>query len=276
MVVSVATPRAAASLPRSWVPLRESPTAYEVSRAASRALVRRQLAYASSGDGAPSAVPTINSETLTAFLSDLRLDTFEPLLARLPAGTFAGASGPPIASTDLRRFVVAAARAAADNAQLVAMLRDCRSSLEVPSDEEVHRLVHYCLCLHLITKELAASPELAREVLEHQCNALRASKDWWKFLSAFEHAKLITLERALVFFSYHRAPAGSPAHRPIPANFGRIGLPFNVFEAVLQDAAVYRQTANAWSGVPLVLARPGRARVRVRVRVRVRAWVRVS
>ena len=180
MVVSVATARAAAvSLPRSWVPLRESPTAYEVSRAASRALVRRQLAYASSGDGAPSAVPTINSETLTAFLSDLRLDTFEPLLARLPAGTFAGASGPPIASTDLRRFVVAAARAAADNAQLVAMLRDCRSSLEVPSDEEVHRLVHYCLCLHLITKELAASPELAREVLEHQCNALRASKDWW-------------------------------------------------------------------------------------------------
>ena len=90
MVVSVATPRAAAaSLPRSWVPLRESPTAYEVSRAASRALVRRQLAYASSGDGAPSAVPTINSETLTAFLSDLRLDTFEPLLARLPAGFLA-------------------------------------------------------------------------------------------------------------------------------------------------------------------------------------------
>ena len=43
-----------------------------------------------------------------------------------------------------------------------------------------------------------------------------------------------------VFFGYHRAPAGSPAHRPIPANFGRIGLPFNVFEAVLQDAAVYR------------------------------------
>ena len=160
MVVSVATPRAAAArLPRSWVPLRESPTAYEVSRAASRALVRRQLAYASSGDGAPSAVPTINSETLTAFLSDLRLDTFEPLLARLPAGTFAGASGPPIASTDLRRFVVAAARAAADNAQLVAMLRDCRSSLEVPSDEEVHRLVHYCLCLHLITKVSTTHPD---------------------------------------------------------------------------------------------------------------------
>ena len=115
-------------------------------------------------------MPTINSETLTAFLSDLRLNSFEPLLARLPAGTFVGASGPPIGSTDLRRFVVAVARAAADNPQLVTMLRDCRSRVETPSDEEVHRLVHYCLCLHLITKELAASPQLASEVLEHQCN----------------------------------------------------------------------------------------------------------
>ena len=163
-------------------------------------------------------MPTISSETLTAFLSDLRLDSFEPLLARLPAGTFVGATGPPIGSTDLRRFVagvvrvsqwfvvgylstipnpdltrfvVAVARAAADNPQLLSMLRDCRA-METPSDEEVHRLVHYCLCLHLITKELAISPQLASEVLEHQCNALRASKDWWKFLSAFEHAKLIT------------------------------------------------------------------------------------
>ena len=114
----------------------------------------------------------------------MRLDSFEPLLARLPAGTFVGATGPPIGSTDLRRFVagvvrvsqwfvvgylstipnpdltrfvVAVARAAADNPQLLSMLRDCRA-METPSDEEVHRLVHYCLCLHLITKELAASP----------------------------------------------------------------------------------------------------------------------
>ena len=53
MVVSVAAPpRAAATLQRNWVPLRESPTAYEVSRAASRALVRRQLAHPSSLAGA--------------------------------------------------------------------------------------------------------------------------------------------------------------------------------------------------------------------------------
>ena len=84
MVVSVAAPlRATAAHQRSWVPLRESPTAYEVSRAASRALVRRQLAHPSSLEGASTEMPTINSETLTAFLSDLRLDSFEPLLARL-------------------------------------------------------------------------------------------------------------------------------------------------------------------------------------------------
>ena len=71
MVVSVAAPlRATAAHQRSWVPLRESPTAYEVSRAASRALVRRQLAHPSSLEGASTEMPTINSETLTAFVSD--------------------------------------------------------------------------------------------------------------------------------------------------------------------------------------------------------------
>ena len=165
MVLAVAIPP---TIQRSWVPLREAPTAYAMSRAASRALVRRQLAHPSSAAASSSTQrPTINSETLTAFLSDLRLESFEPLLARLPAGTFVGASGPPIGSTDLRRFVVAVARAAADSPQLVAMLRDCRA-LETPSDEEVHRVVHYCLCLQLITKELAASPQLASDVLVHQ------------------------------------------------------------------------------------------------------------
>ena len=184
MVVSAAAPpRAAATLQRNWVPLRESPTAYEVSRAASRALVRRQLAHPSSLTGAsawskcplgsaparllcllrarlmaagssalpgrdqptgrpataPGArarrrchrfdhagaspeMPTISSETLTAFLSDLRLDSFEPLLARLPAGTFVGATGPPIGSTDLRRFVAGVVRV---SQRFVVGLRPC-------------------------------------------------------------------------------------------------------------------------------------------------------
>ena len=105
----------------------------------------------------------------------------------------------------------------------------------------------------------ALASRLARHVLEHQRVALRSERGWWKHLSAFEYAKLITLERALVFFGYHRAKASEPSHLPIPANFGRIGLPFNIFEAVLQDAVFYRQPANAWAGVPLILARPGRA-----------------
>lgn len=219
----LAAPRLAVPPSRRWVPLRETPTAYEVARATSRALLRRQVACpsgaaagTSTSTAATSAqLPRIDSETLTAFLSDLRLNSFEPLLARLPAGTFVGATGPPIGSTDLRRFVVATARASAGSPQLVSMLRDCRT-LATPSDEEVHRVVHYCLCLDLITRELAASPDLAREVLRHQCNALRSSADWWKYLSAFEHAKLITLERTLVHFSFHRAPAAAPEHRPIP------------------------------------------------------------
>ena len=162
-------------------------------------------------------------------------------------------------SRDLRRFVIAVARAASQSEQLLEIVGDCAAALSTPSDEEVHRIVHYCLCLHLITQELAASPELARHVLKHQQVALRSEQGWWKHLSAFEHAKLITLERALVFFGYHRAKASEPSHLPIPANFGRVGLPFNIFEAVLQDAVFYRQSANAWAGVPLILARPGRA-----------------
>ncbi len=235
------------------LPLRHHAVAYDGARAAHRALQRRNINHKTLACG----------ETLTAFLTDLRLDDFQPLLQRLPAGTFEGASGPPMGSRDLRRFLVSVARAASGNSQLLEMLGDCKDRLATPSDEEVHRIVHYCLCLHLITRELAASPELARAVLDHQQRALRSQSDWWKYLSAFEHAKLITLERALIFFSYHRAPSGAAEHLPIPANFGRIGLPFNIFEAVLQDALFYRTgttpASNAWAGVPLILARPGRA-----------------
>ena len=64
-------------------------------------------------------------------------------------------------SRDLRRFVIAVARAASQSEQLLEIVRDCAAALSTPSDEEVHRIVHYCLCLHLITQELAASPECA-------------------------------------------------------------------------------------------------------------------
>ena len=112
--------------------------AYDGARAAHRALQRRNINHKTLACG----------ETLTAFLTDLRLDDFQPLLQRLPAGTFEGASGPPMGSRDLRRFLVSVARAASGNSQLLEMLGDCKDRLATPSDEEVHRIVHYCLCLH--------------------------------------------------------------------------------------------------------------------------------
>ena len=220
---------AATSSPISGLsPLRLEPVTYDLTRQAHRALLRRRK----SGESVQTKQLIADSSTLTAYLTDLNLHDFEPLLVRLPAGYFEGATGPPVPSRDLRRFLVEWARAASSNKALLRMIADCRSSLERPSDEEVHRLVHYCLCLHLITRELAASPTLAKKVLDHQQSALRSMSDWWKYLSAFEHAKLITLERALVFFGYHRAPEAANEHQPIPANFGRVGLPFNILEAV--------------------------------------------
>ena len=199
---------------------------------------------------------TADGDLLTAYLEDLKLHDYAPLLARLPTGTVHGASGERDASsTSLARFLIRVAQPMAASQGITSMWTDmCQNSLDAPSDEEVHRVLHYCLCLHIVTRELAASPSLARSVLEHQRRALRQTTNWWMYLSAFEHAKLITLERALIFFSRHRE-----GELPIPDNFGRIGLPFNILEAVLQDALIYRKFDNAWAGVPLILARPGRA-----------------
>ena len=59
-------------------PLRESPIAYDFSRAVHHALMRRRP------NGADPLL-TADSSTLTAFLNDLNLHEFEPLLARLPS-----------------------------------------------------------------------------------------------------------------------------------------------------------------------------------------------
>lgn len=228
-------------------PLRLNPVAYQNTRSIYDALKRHQRGEAS---------PRVDSDLLTAFLTDLQLHNMPELLARLPHGTVRSASGQAEASsTSLARFLLRAVKPIARSERVTAMWSDlANGSRDAPSDEEVHRMVHYCLCLHLITRELAAAPSLARSVLQHQQRALRQTKDWWMHLSAFEHAKLITLERALYFFGLHR-----DGELPIPQNFGRIGLPFNILEAVLQDALIYRKFDNAWAGVPLILARPGRA-----------------
>lgn len=243
---------------RSWVPLRQNPVVYDGTRRIFRALVRHsEQARADEKGSAMSSRPlTADGDLLTAYLEDLKLHDYAPLLARLPTGTVHGASGERDASsTSLARFLIRVAQPMAVSQGITSMWTDmCQNSLDAPSDEEVHRVLHYCLCLHIVTRELAASPSLARSVLEHQRRALRQTTNWWMYLSAFEHAKLITLERALIFFSRHRE-----GELPIPDNFGRIGLPFNILEAVLQDALIYRKFDNAWAGVPLILARPGRA-----------------
>ena len=51
---------------------------------------------------------------------------------------------------------------------------------------------------------------------------------WWRPLGIFELAKLKTVEMTLERFVEHRR-AGN-----LPANFGHIGLPFNILEAVMQ------------------------------------------
>lgn len=232
-------------------PLRLQPVAYEAARTVVQALRRKR--------NDDSKVLRLDSDMLTSFLDDVLLRDFEPLLARLPVGAFEGASGRPLSSPDLRRFVITVARAIAENKQLLAMAADLRDLSDEPSDNETYRLVHYCLCIHLITRELAASPDLAQAVLSAQKTRVRSGRFWWFYLNVFEHFKLLTVEMALDRFALHRSPVSSEDHVPIPQNFGEIGVPFNVLEAVLQDFLGFRNLDNAWSGIALVMARPGRA-----------------
>ena len=157
---------------------------------------------------------TADGDLLTAYLEDLKLHDYAPLLARLPTGTVHGASGERDASsTSLARFLIRVAQPMAVSQGSTSMWTDmCQNSLDAPSDEEVHRVLHYCLCLHIVTRELAASPSLARSVLEHQ-RRRPADDQLVDVPFRLEHAKLITLERALIFFSRHRE-----GDLPIPDN----------------------------------------------------------
>ena len=69
------------SPPGATPPLRLKPVAYETARSVHRALLRRQGERSS----APSPLLAPDSETLTAFLTDLSLHDFEPLYA-IPCG----------------------------------------------------------------------------------------------------------------------------------------------------------------------------------------------
>lgn len=195
----------------------------------------------------------IDPELSASLLKDTGVGEYTPLLAVLPHNLIAGASGPPAASTDLRRFLVSVARPISANPVLVSVLE------EIPivdmfesagDDKELYRLIHHCLVLHLTTTACVRDPHLAEAIFAIARMALQYTD---KKLAAFERIKIFTVERSLELFDQHRL-----GRIPIPPYFGFFGLPFNIFEAVLQDAAV-GHISNAQAGWPLVLARPGYA-----------------
>mmetsp|Transcript_18915 Transcript_18915/g.31675 ORF Transcript_18915/g.31675 Transcript_18915/m.31675 type:complete len:478 (+) Transcript_18915:32-1465(+) len=193
-----------------------------------------------------------NSALLTSLLQELGLHTCAPLLATLPRGFVDGASGVESASRDLRRFLVAVGRPVAANPLLVAFIEQHAALLHV-SGAEAHRLLHYCLLMHLVTQALAEDPALAAAVFGAQRQARQQPQANTRLnLSLFELAKILTVERSLELFISHRSRGV-----PLPPNFGETGLPFNILEAVLQDATLLRHTPNACAGIPLMMARPG-------------------
>jgi hypothetical protein len=196
----------------------------------------------------------VDHDLSASFLEDLGVSGCAPLLAELPCNLVGGAGGPSAASSDLRRFLVTVSRPIASNPLLVEMLQTVplEDMLDPTGadDEEVHRLAHHCLVLHLVTSACARSPRLAEAVFASVRSSLREVPHR---LAPFERAKIFTVERSLELFSSHRLRRSSA---PIPALFGQIGLPFNILEAVVQDACIDR-LPNARAGAALMLARPG-------------------
>jgi hypothetical protein len=202
--------------------------------------------------GASSGLVPVDAELSSTLLEALGVSECPLLLDTLPSNLVAGARGPSSSSADLRRFLVSVARPVASNALLTQMLHaePLRILGDAADDAEIHRLVHHCLVLDLITAACARDPRLGQAVFAAARGALEATdvRQAW-----FERAKTVTIEKSLELFDDHRL-----GRQRIPALFGRIGLPFNILEAVAQDASIGR-LPNAWAGVPLMLARPGHA-----------------
>lgn len=200
-----------------------------------------------------------DAAVLGSLLEELGLDECEPLLAALPAGLVGAeprpASLPSVGAGhgvhDLRAFVREVGMHAADNPLLCQLAFQLSTEPAQPiTDEEVVELVHYCLLLDAVTRVLAASPTLTALVYARLRETIHSTPDWWRPLGFFELAKLKTVEMTLERFIEHRR------HSNLPANFGHIGLPFNILEAVLQDVKLGYMT-NAAAGLALCVARPG-------------------
>jgi hypothetical protein len=107
------------------------------------------------------------------------------------------------------------------------------------------------MLLHLVTRALAQDPKLADQVYRHMKHAVRSRPGWDRGLNWFEVAKLTTMDLTLDRFADHRLRG-----RPLPPNFGHLGLPFNILEAVLSDAR-RGWHHNAAAGLALSASRPG-------------------
>lgn len=177
----------------------------------------------------------VDTHLCDSFFHRMGLDACSPLLAKLPQGVTSGASGPArLRDRSLRQYVRDVARQMA-KLELLPRLLDAITDergyplIKSTDDADISRIVHYSLCLHLIARAMADEPEVADVVVRRLGCSIRSSSAWWQHLSFFEHAKLVTVEMTLNRFSSHRRSAS------IPSNFGRVGLPFNIMEAVLED-----------------------------------------
>ena len=196
---------------------------------------------------------TVDTAVLAGLLRELRLDDFQPLLEALPSGLVAHASGPGSSTHDLRAFVREVSTHAIANPLLCRLayeLSNAPEPLDPVADAEMFELVHYCLLLDVVTRVLANDPELAARVYARLVATVHETPGWWRPLGVFELAKLKTVEMTLERFIEHRRDAN------LPTNFGHIGLPFNILEAVLQDVKLGYLT-NAAAGLALCMARPG-------------------
>lgn len=184
----------------------------------------------------------VDATILSSILEEIALHDFEPLLHALPQN-----------HPDLRCFVRRISSMAATNPLLCEFadgLRSSASPIEPVEDEELYRLMHYCLLLDAVTRAIASDPKLAALVYARLREVVRSTPGWWRPLGLFELAKLLTVEMTLERFIEHRRD------RNLPDNFGHIGLPFNILEAVLQDMRLGFMT-NAVAGLTLCVARPG-------------------
>lgn len=201
----------------------------------------------------------VDAGLLTSFLIDVGLDDCEPLLARLPSDLVHGATGTSDENGRLLRpFVRQVAGQVADLKLLTQLLetltvaRTARSFMliEDKDDAEIMRLVHYSLCLTLVTRAMIDDVEVFETVVKRLGANMRAQPQWWSQLTLFEQSKVILVEKTMEkILDVRRSGFIDP-------EWGEIGLPANILVAVLEDLRL-GNADNAYAGLALMRAKPG-------------------